>query len=153
MIPTDTSPDPICPPRAGQLIVIYDGDCGFCKWLLAGLLAWDRGPRLRPLPLGTPDADALLADLTPAQRAASWHLVAPDGSRLSGGAALPALLRELPAGAPPAALFAAIPGPTDRGYRWVAAHRVGLSRLVPAPLKRRAAEQVSRAQEAANSRS
>jgi hypothetical protein len=31
---------------------------------------------LRPLPLGTEEADRLLADLSPDERAASWHLIA-----------------------------------------------------------------------------
>jgi predicted DCC family thiol-disulfide oxidoreductase YuxK len=73
---------------------------------------------------------------------ASWHLVAPDGARLSGGAALPALLRLLPAGRAPAAVFAQAPGLTERGYRWVAGHRSQLSKLVPQRAKRRAAERV-----------
>ncbi len=64
--------------------VIYDADCGFCKFSLALLLSWDRrgaSRALRPLPLGTGEADRLLADLTPEQRNASWHLV--DESRPS----------------------------------------------------------------------
>jgi hypothetical protein len=64
-----------------RAIVIYDNDCGFCRWSLALLL--DRDARradpgrqaLRPLPLGTPEADYLLHDLSPAEREASWHLV------------------------------------------------------------------------------
>ena len=55
------------------------------------------------------------------------HPVAPDGARRSGGAALPELLRTLPAGRVPAAGFAHFSRMTDRGYRWVAAHRSGLS--------------------------
>jgi predicted DCC family thiol-disulfide oxidoreductase YuxK len=26
----------------GRWIVLYDADCGFCNWLLAWLLRWDR---------------------------------------------------------------------------------------------------------------
>ncbi len=129
-------------PRGGRWLVLYDGECGFCKWLLAGLLRWDRARRLRPVPLQSGSAAALLADLGEEQRFASWHLVAPDGARLSGGAALPALLRLLPGGRAPAAVLARFPGLTDRGYRWVAAHRVVLSRPVPAGLKRRAGARV-----------
>jgi predicted DCC family thiol-disulfide oxidoreductase YuxK len=123
-------------------IVLYDGDCGFCKWLLAALLRRDRAGRLRPLALQSSAAAELLADLAPEQRMASWHLISPDGRRQSGGAALPALLRLLPAGRLPAAAFGRFPGATDRGYRWVASHRSGLSRLVPRAAKRRAAERV-----------
>jgi predicted DCC family thiol-disulfide oxidoreductase YuxK len=129
--------------------VLYDGDCGFCKWLLAGLLRWDGDGRLQPIALQRPEADELLADLEPAQRMASWHLIAPSGERQSGGAALPALLRLLPGGRAPAAVFARAPHLTDRGYRWVADHRSQLSRLVPSGAKRRAAERVRRREQAA----
>ena len=121
-----------------QSIVIYDADCGFCRWTLALLLRADRQRRLRPLALGTPEADARLADLEPEQRIASWHLVGPDGTRTSAGAALPEVLRLLPGGGRPAAALARIPGPTERGYRWVADHRSELSRAVPGSAKRRA---------------
>ena len=118
--------------------VLYDAECGLCRTLLAGLLRWDRGGRLRPVALQLPEADQLLAGLTPTARMGSWHLVSPAGERFSGGAALPPLLRLLPGGRAPAAAFARFPGLTDRGYRWVAEHRVGLSRLLPGRLKRRA---------------
>ena len=118
--------------------VVYDAECGLCRTLLAGLLRWDRGGRLRPVALQAPAAEELLADLPPAARMESWHLVSPGGERYSGGEALPPLLRLLPGGRAPGAAFARFPGLTDRGYRWVASHRVGLSRLLPARLKRRA---------------
>jgi predicted DCC family thiol-disulfide oxidoreductase YuxK len=88
--------------------------------------------------LQMPVADELLADLAPAERMASWHLLSPGGERYSAGAALPPLLRLLPGGQIPAAPLARFPRLTERGYRWVAEHRSGLSRLVPARLKRRA---------------
>lgn len=142
-------------PAEARWVVLYDSDCGFCKWLLAGLLRWDRAVRLRPVPLQGPEADELLADLAPAERMASWHLV-PDGwraaeghsalggPRRSGGAAVPPLLRLLPGGRLPAFAFACLPRLTDRGYRWVAEHRTQLSRWVPARSKRRASERVRR---------
>lgn len=123
-------------------VVLYDGDCGFCKWMLAGLLRLDRSARLRPIALQRPEAGALLADLDPGERMESWHLVAADGARLSGGAALPPLLRLLPGGRVPAAVFARFPRLTAGAYRWVADHRTRLSRLVPSGAKRRAAERV-----------
>jgi len=125
-------------------IVLYDGDCGFCKWLLAGLLRRDRAARLRPLALQEPEAAELLADLAPAERLASWHLISPGGERRSGGAAAAPLLRLLPRGRTPAAALERLPRLTDRGYRWVAEHRTQLSKLVPSGAKRRASEQVER---------
>jgi predicted DCC family thiol-disulfide oxidoreductase YuxK len=124
--------------------VIYDGDCGLCKTLLALLLRADTGRRLRPLALHTPEADHLLADLTPAQRDASWHLVDPSGHRQSAGAATPPLLRLLPGGAAPAALLAVAPAATERGYRLVADNRSVLGPLIPGPIKRRASMLVAR---------
>jgi predicted DCC family thiol-disulfide oxidoreductase YuxK len=122
--------------------VLYDGDCGFCKWLLAGLLVWDRAVRLRPIALQRPEAADLLADLPLAERMASWHLVSPTGARYSGGVAVSELLGLLPHGHAPAAAVARFPGLTERGYRWVATHRTRLSKAVPRAAKRRAAERV-----------
>lgn len=123
-------------------LVLYDGDCGFCKWLLAGLLRLDRARRLRPIALQSPEAEVLLADLDPAERMASMHVVSPDGARTSAGEALPALLGLLSGGRGPAALLARFPRFTRVGYRWVATHRIGISRFVPPRWKRRAAERV-----------
>ncbi len=132
---------------ASGWIVLYDGNCGLCKWLLAGLLRWDHAGELHPIALQRAEADALPADLTPAQRMASWHLIAPGGERRSGGAAVAPLLRLIPAGRVPAAVFACLPGPTDVGYRWVAEHRTRLSRWVPSSAKRHAADRVRQREE------
>jgi predicted DCC family thiol-disulfide oxidoreductase YuxK len=125
-------------------VVLYDADCGFCKWLLSALLRWDRPARLHPIALQRPEADDLLEELTPAERMASWHLISPTGKRHSGGAALPPLLRALPAGRLPAAGFARFPRLTERGYRWVAEHRLQLSKVVPSSAQQRAGERIRR---------
>jgi predicted DCC family thiol-disulfide oxidoreductase YuxK len=122
--------------------VVYDADCGFCKWLLSAVLRWDRAARLQPIALQRSEADDLLQELTPAERMASWHLISPAGERHSGGAAVPPLLRMLPAGRFPAAGFAQFPGLTEHGYRWVAEHRSHLSRWVPSSAKQRASRRV-----------
>jgi predicted DCC family thiol-disulfide oxidoreductase YuxK len=114
-----------------KAIVIYDRDCGICRVSLALLLSWDRRGVLRPLPLGTDEADRLLADLSPDDRNASWHLVLDDGTRSSAGAALAPAVRPLPGGRIPAALFARFRRATERAYRWVADHRGLLGRFVP----------------------
>ena len=111
-------------------LVLYDADCGFCRRSLSVLLRWDRDGSLRPVALQDPQAGELLGDMSPAERMASWHLISPDGRRWSAGEALVPLLRLLPAGGVPAAVFARFPRLTDRGYRWVADHRSQLSRLL-----------------------
>lgn len=140
MMPIDIPGDP------SAWTVLYDDDCGFCRWSLAQLLALDRAHRLRPVALETEEADALLADLTPEERAASWHLVAPSGTRWSAGAAAPPLLRLLPRGRLPANLLERAPGPTERAYRWVADHRSTFSHLISDAAKRRADETITRAE-------
>jgi len=128
--------------RLADWTVLYDADCGFCAWLLAGLLRWDRARRLHPIALQRRAAEELLGELSAAERIASWHLIAPGGERHSGGAALPELMRVLPGGRFPAAALALFPSLTERGYRWVAEHRSQLSRAVPAAAKRRARARV-----------
>ena len=125
---------PTAPDRDSQRrIVLYDGECGFCMWLLSGLLRWDRrGAAATRFPSREPRPPSSSRDLDPAERMASWHLIATDGSRPSGGEAIPPLLRLLPGGRVPAAAFARFPTATSRGYRWVAEHRTQRSR-VPKP--------------------
>lgn len=125
-------------------LVLYDADCGFCKWALSGVLRWDRAARLRPIALQHPEADDLLAGLSAEERMRSWHLVSPTGVRYSAGDALPPLLRLLPGGALLGKGLSLVQGSTNRGYRWVAEHRSQLSRWVPAGAKRHASEYVAR---------
>ena len=122
--------------------VLYDDDCGFCRASLALLLAWDRARRLQPVPLQSEEAEKLLPGLGAEERMASMHAAPPDGPPASGGAALPALLRELPGGAPLAAVAARFPRAAEAGYASVAGNRSVLSKLVPAAVSRRADELV-----------
>jgi predicted DCC family thiol-disulfide oxidoreductase YuxK len=132
------------PGRPDVWAVLYDPDCGFCRWALSLVLALDRRRRLMPVALGSPAADELLADMPDEERAGSWHLVGPGGERFSAGAAAPPLFALLPGGRVPAALFASAPDITERAYRWVADHRSTLSRAVPSGAKRRATTRISR---------
>ena len=118
--------------------LLYDADCGFCRSSLALILAWDSHRRLRPVALQDPEADRLLAALSPQERMASWHLVSADGSVRSAGDALEGLFSLLPGGRAPSALAARFPAVARNGYRRVAKHRSQLGRLIPAALKLRA---------------
>jgi predicted DCC family thiol-disulfide oxidoreductase YuxK len=115
---------------ATRTVVLYDQDCGFCKWTLDKILAWDRPKRLRPVAIQSEEGSRLLAGMDPDMRLNSWHLVTPDGELFSGGAAAEPLARTLPWGRPLAALFGAFPGLTERAYRYVAEHRGRLARLL-----------------------
>ena len=114
--------------RQDTLTVLYDGDCGFCKVTLATLLTWDRAARLVPVAIQSPRGAELLAELPPADRLASWHLVDSEGVVRSAGAALPDVFAALPGGAPIAGVTSRLPGVTSSAYAWVAGHRQLLGR-------------------------
>jgi predicted DCC family thiol-disulfide oxidoreductase YuxK len=116
--------------------VYFDDDCGFCRWALAWVLRWDRRGRVRPVPIASDEGERELGDLGPV-RFDSWHLVR-EGERHSGGRAFAALLEELPRGRALAPAVRRMERLLVPAYDWVAAHRSGLSRLVPARSKERA---------------
>jgi predicted DCC family thiol-disulfide oxidoreductase YuxK len=113
-----------------QATLLYDSDCGFCRWSVDKVLAWDRQGRLRPMELQDPQADSLLGGMREDLKMSSWHLVSADGHVYSAGAAAPPLLRLLPGGKPLAAVLGAFPGVTERAYRAVANNRDRFGRLV-----------------------
>jgi predicted DCC family thiol-disulfide oxidoreductase YuxK len=128
---------------AGRHALLYDADCGFCRWCAAKVLAWDRRRRLDPVAIQDPRADRLLAGLPEAARLGSWHLASADGRLYSAGAAVAPLLRSLPGGRPFAALADAAPGATERLYRLGADRRAVLGRLVTAGARRRALRRIA----------
>jgi predicted DCC family thiol-disulfide oxidoreductase YuxK len=110
--------------------LLYDEDCGFCRWSADRLRSFDRQGSLEFHPIQGQVGDRLLYAVPPARRRDSWHLVEPDGRVWSGGAAVGPLLDRLPNGRPIAALVRAMPGVTDRTYSVVAARRSSLGRLL-----------------------
>jgi predicted DCC family thiol-disulfide oxidoreductase YuxK len=114
------------------VVLLYDSDCGFCRWSVDKVLSWDRRQRLRPVALQDPEADGLLGGMDEDVKMSSWHLVTAEGRVYSAGAAVPRLLRLLPGGRPFAAVFSAFPGVTERLYRLVARNRDRFGRLVGA---------------------
>jgi predicted DCC family thiol-disulfide oxidoreductase YuxK len=117
--------------------ILYDADCGFCRWSLGWVLRWDRGRALEPVALQDPRARELLGEIDAERVMASWHLVGADGSVASAGAAAPPLLRLLPAGAPLAWLLERAPAVVERAYARVAGARGGLgARLTSAAIAR-----------------
>jgi predicted DCC family thiol-disulfide oxidoreductase YuxK len=116
-------------PAPGSYAVLYDRDCGFCRWSLDKILAWDRRRVLRPVAIQSEEGTRRLAAIPPERRLDSWHL-ASDGELRSGAAAAPQLFAALPGGRPLAAVLGRFPGATERAYRWVADHRGLLARLL-----------------------
>jgi predicted DCC family thiol-disulfide oxidoreductase YuxK len=110
--------------------LLFDEDCGFCRWSLDKILAWDRAKRVRPVAIQSEEGSRLLTPIDPDARLDSWHLVRHDGKLFSAGAAAEPLARMLPGGRPLAAVLAAFPRVTERAYGFVARHRSGLARLL-----------------------
>ena len=113
-------------------VLLYDADCGFCRWSLDKLLARDRDRRIRPVALQSPEADALLKGMDHETKMASWHLIAPDGSIYSAGAAAPKVLKLLEGGARLAKVANALPPLTGIAYRLVARNRKLLGKMIGA---------------------
>jgi predicted DCC family thiol-disulfide oxidoreductase YuxK len=123
-------------------VVLYDGDCGFCRWIVARLLGWDRVGNLRPLAIQSAAGGALLETLDADARLASWHFVSPEGCLYSGGAAAAPLMRSLPGGRPLAFLAGLSPRATDALYRSVADNRTAPGRFLSRGAKTRARRRI-----------
>ncbi|HEY3829060.1 MAG TPA: DCC1-like thiol-disulfide oxidoreductase family protein [Solirubrobacteraceae bacterium] len=115
-----------------NLIVLYDGDCGFCKVVLAMLLRWDRARRLNPVTIQSAQGEKLLGGLARQEHLRSWHLLDPEGMLYSGGAGVPIVFDALPWGTPIARTASCFPETTSRVYDWVAKNRALLGRLLKA---------------------
>lgn len=111
-------------------LLIYDGECGFCRATVRWALERDEEGRIEARPFQ--DEDALrAAGVTREQaRRAAW-LVAEDGRRWRGAEATAHTLKLLP-GWRWAGRLLLLPGVrwvARRVYRWVADHRGLMSRL------------------------
>jgi predicted DCC family thiol-disulfide oxidoreductase YuxK len=128
--------------RAEATPILYDADCGFCRWSLAQLLRLDRHGDLRPIALQDPEADILLSGMTRNQRMASWHLVDDTGRVRSAGDAFSPLVRLLAGRHRLARVLAAHPSLTGLAYRIVAGRKSWLGRLIPAASAARARQRI-----------
>lgn len=103
------------------MTVVYDEDCGACRWTAERLRRWDPAGNLAFESIQR--AGDLLAAVPPEDRLDAMHAITRDGRVFTAGAAVPVIVRELPAGAPVGALAARLPGLTERLYRAAADHR------------------------------
>ncbi len=110
--------------------VLYDEDCGFCRWSTDKLKASDTRRRLTFASIQSARGAQLLVAVPEAQRLDSMHAVTPDGRVWSGGQAVRVILAQLPGGSILASIAAALPGATDTTYRLVARHRERLGRML-----------------------
>jgi predicted DCC family thiol-disulfide oxidoreductase YuxK len=121
--------------RGIRPVVLYDGQCAFCRVCARILRRLDRHDHLALLDFNRPEANPLLAPLPAAERRMTLHVADADGNVLSAG---PALRRALAVSLGPrtARLLAApvVASVVDAAYRIVAAqrHHLGwIERLMP----------------------
>jgi len=119
--------------------VLYDRECGFCRWSVAVLLRLDSRGMLDPVAIQSPEGQRLLAPLAEELRLASAHAVDASGNVRSGGDAAPLIATSLRGGGALSALAGASPPLTRAAYRFTAGNRTRLGRLV-SPARRTAAD-------------
>jgi len=117
-------------PDEERALVLFDADCGFCRWSAGVIENWDRRGRTRGLTIQSATGQNLLEDLDPEERMDSWHLALPDGNVYSAGAAAAPLLRLLPGGSPLAWLAERSPRLTENAYRFIANRRSFFGRVL-----------------------
>jgi predicted DCC family thiol-disulfide oxidoreductase YuxK len=122
------------------MIVLYDAECGFCRWAMAWAVRRDRRHVLIAVPIQSPRGAELLVDLAPSKRLRSAHVVRDDGSLRSGGAAAAEVLSVLPSTRALGRLAGRLPRTTALLYGVVAARRRSFGRLVGSKARRRAEE-------------
>lgn len=120
------------------MIVLYDADCGFCRWAMAWAMRRDRRQVLAPVPIQSPLGFELLVDVDPANRLRFAHVVREDGERHSGGAAAADVLGALPLTRVLGQLAHKMPRITASLYGVVAVRRKSFGRLVGRGARRRA---------------
>lgn len=92
-----------------EYLVIYDAACGACSDFKRALDFLDVQGRIGFLSLGEAERIGLLDSVPPAARFRSFHLALPSGRVLSGGRAIPYLIRPLPSGRIVSKLISLIP--------------------------------------------
>jgi predicted DCC family thiol-disulfide oxidoreductase YuxK len=108
----------------GSVILVYDQDCGLCRWSVDKVQRWERARLVRAVALQSAEANVLLQDVDPDKRMLSAHVVTTDGQVHSAGALAEPLFRSLPGGRPLAATAHLMPRTTDRIYCLVARNRL-----------------------------
>jgi len=120
------------------MIVLYDADCGFCRWAMAWALGHDTRRALVAVPIQSQLGAQLLDDLSPGGRLDAAHVVREGGGRVSGGVAAAEVLGVLRPTRALGRLARRLPAPTAALYGLVAAHRHGFGRFVGGGARRRA---------------
>jgi predicted DCC family thiol-disulfide oxidoreductase YuxK len=109
--------------------LVFDADCGFCRWSVERIARRARPGTIRLVEMQSDEGRALLAHLPPDVAESSWHLAAPDGTLHSAGDVVAPLASLVRGGGAVAAAARRFPRATDRAYRLGARNRALLGRV------------------------
>lgn len=117
--------DPSGGSESGRWILVFDGECGFCRRSVEWIRDRDRDGRIEPVPF---QSDRVGPEFRGVRRQAfehAMHLFSPEGRGWSGARAGEQILRLLPRWRWVAPLFGipGVRGLAERVYRIVADHR------------------------------
>jgi predicted DCC family thiol-disulfide oxidoreductase YuxK len=120
---------PATPASFDRDVLIYDGQCRICSGTARRIKAWDRLARLEILPSQDPTVSERFPTIPARAFSESIQVIAPDGSRWQGAAAVERVIDLLPGGRWLTWVFD-LPGTrpaAERWYRWFARnrHRLG----------------------------
>jgi predicted DCC family thiol-disulfide oxidoreductase YuxK len=106
-------------------VVLYDGECAFCRRWIDRLRRWDRAGRIDALPSAERHELTAMPPIDDTALDRAMHLVTPGGRVYAGGRAVAEVARYLPMGAVlhPLLRLPGISHLLDAGYRFVAARR------------------------------
>jgi predicted DCC family thiol-disulfide oxidoreductase YuxK len=106
-------------------VLLFDGQCGFCRQWVARLERWDRRGAIQTLPGAERHTLPGLPQISDASLDRAMQFITPDGRVRAGARALPALLPYLPGGRVLASAFRipVIQLAADRLYAWISARR------------------------------
>ena len=103
--------------------LLYDADCGFCRFSAKTMLRLDDDQRLRAVAIQSEEGERLLTEVPVELRLQTFHLVTPGGTVLSGPDAAAPLARLLRGGHVPSRAMRRFPGQTAAAYRFISRYR------------------------------
>ena len=116
--------------RPATPVIVYDGQCGFCRSQVARIQRMDRRDQFEYIPSQSPDLLERFPQLRGEDFNSGMRLVDPEGRVLAGADAVHGIAERLPGWRRLAWLYR-VPGLNALGravYRWIAANRHRLGR-------------------------
>ncbi len=131
--PSRISGSPAAPEiPAGAIVVVYDGECGFCRRSVDEIRRRDREARMVYLPRRTPGIEEKIPGLTHGDFNSGIRVVDPDGTIHVGADGIRRIASQLPVWRRFTWVYdiPLIRGLARRIYAWIAANRMRLSRQI-----------------------